>query len=705
MYIYSDNGPFHLDLARHQDKLSIHYEHMMKDLHDIQYALDQSSILVITDAAGMITYVNDRFCEISKYERHELLGQTHRLINSGFHPHSFFQHMWKTIKQGDIWKGDIKNRAKDGSEYWVNTTIVPFLDDQGHPYQFVSIRSDITDRKKAEEQLKTALKNDFRQTVKNLQNAVFKYKQTDEGEFQLTLLEGKILEPLGYTTSFVQGKKLDALFSAKVARKIKGYFAKAYKGKAVDFEVRIFKHIFLIYLSPIFEKGEIVEVVGTATDITERKKAEKAIYRVAHYDYLTGLPNRRLFQENMKMIDSLSPHYPFAVVYIDLDRIKNINDTMGHNIGDQVLKSVSRRIERCLRAGDTAARIGGDEFALLLPRADRKEAEERAEHLIHYIGERIAIHEIEIFVTASIGISMYPEDGQDSETLIKHADAAMYLAKENGKNNYQFFTKELDEKNAQKMKMERELHKALERGQFHLHYQPQFDLQSGHMLGVEALIRWEHPELGMVSPADFIPLAEETGLIIPIGKWVLQTACRQNKKWQEAGFPAIRVSVNVSVRQFTQPTFVNTVKEVLEQTGLSPEWLDLELTESMILEGECSHSVLQKLKDLNIHVSMDDFGTGYSSLSSLRHFSINRLKIDQTFVKTLDDTNKAIVAMIITLAKSLKMDVLAEGIETMEQAAFLKEMNCQEVQGYFFAKPMPMEKMNVFFKRPLVAFP
>ncbi len=688
---------FYLSTTHYE--VPIQYERVVKDLHDIHYALDQSSILVITNENGVITYVNDRFCEISQYERSELIGRTHRLINSGFHPKSFFQYMWKTIKQGDIWQGDIKNRAKDGSEYWVSTTIVPFLDDHGSPYQFVSIRSDITDRKKAEEQLKTALKNDFRQTVKNLQNAVFKYRQTDEGEFQLILLEGKILEPLGYTTSFVQEKKLDELFSAKVVRKTKFYFAKAYKGKAVDFEVRIFKHTLLIHLSPIFEKGQIIEVVGTATDITGRKKAEKAIYRVAYYDYLTGLPNRRLFQKHMKTVESSARHDPFAVVFIDLDRIKHVNDTMGHTIGDQVLSTVSRRLEECLREGDMVARIGGDEFAVVLPGVCRKESEGIAEHIIRQIGKQMSFNEIDLFVTASMGISIYPDDGQDSETLIKNADAAMYLAKEMGQNNYQFFTKELDEKNAKKMMLERELHKALERGQFQLHYQPQFDLQSGCMLGVEALIRWEHPKLGTVSPADFIPLAEETGLIVPIGNWVLQTACHQNKKWQEAGFPAVRISVNVSVRQFTQPNFVDNVKEVLEQSGLSPDCLDLEITESMTVEGEFFHSVLRKLKELNIHVSLDDFGTGYSSLSSLRHFPINRLKIDQTFVKTLDDTNKAIVAMIITLAKSLKINVIAEGVETMEQVIFLKEMNCHEAQGYFFAKPMPAEQITVFFAR------
>ncbi|MGG3450207.1 sensor domain-containing protein [Domibacillus aminovorans] len=694
---------FYLKTARHEETFPLDYERVMKDLYDIQYALDQSSILVITDEKGIITYVNDRFCEISQYERNEILGRTHRLINSGFHPASFFQHMWKTIKRGKIWRGDIKNRAKDGSFYWVNTTIVPFLNDQGSPYQFVSIRSDITDRKKVEEQLKSALKNDFQQTVKNLQNAVFKYKQTDEGEFQLTLLEGKILESLGYTTSFVQEKKLDDLFPAKVVERTKAYFARAYQGKTVDFEVQIFKHTLLIYLSPILEDGQIVEVVGTATDITERKKAEKAIYQVAYYDYLTGLPNRRLFQENMKIFDSLSPHYPCAVVYIDLDRIKNINDTMGHNMGDQVLKSVSKRIQKALRTGDMVARIGGDEFIVLLPNIYWKEVDRIVARIMRHIEKRMIIDEKEIFMTASIGISVYPDDGQDSETLIKHADAAMYLAKENGKNNFQFFTKELEEKAAKKMMLERELHKALECGQFQLHYQPQFDIHSGHMIGVEALIRWKHPKIGMISPVDFIPLAEETGLIVPIGHWVLQTACRQNKKWQDNGFPPIRISVNVSARQFSQPHFVDTVKEVLEQTGLSPDWLDLEITESMTLEGEFFHSVLQKLKDLSIHVSVDDFGTGYSSLSSLRHFPVNRLKIDQTFVRTWDDKNKAIIAMIITLAKNLEMNVIAEGVETIEQAIFLKEMNCHEAQGYFYAKPVPVEEMDVFFQQLFIA--
>ncbi|OLN22434.1 PAS domain S-box protein [Domibacillus antri] len=695
-YNYSS---FPVITERNRAELHMHYEQMLKDLHNIQYALDQSFILAATDENGIITYVNDRFCEISQYTHEEIIGRTHSLLNSNCHPESFFQKIWRALKKGDTWTGDIKSRSKDGSEYWVSATIVPFLNDQGLPYQFVSILNDITDRKRAEEQLETALKNDFRQTVKNLQNAVFKYIKNEQGEFQFTLLEGKILEPFGFTTSFVKDKSIDELFSLKAARKLKLYFAKAYKGKAIDFEVDIFKHTLLIYLSPIFENGEVIEVVGTATDITERKKAEKAIYRIAHYDYLTGLPNRRLFHKNMKMIEPSANYDPFAVIFIDLDRFKNINDTMGHKAGDQMLKSVARRIEDSIRNGDIVARIGGDEFAILLPGVSRKEAETIAERIIRHVEKSITIDEVEIIVTASMGISMYPEDGLDSETLIKNADAAMYLAKEVGKNNYQFFTKELDEKNTKKMRLERELHKALERNQFQLHYQPQLDIHSGRILGVEALIRWKHPELGTISPSDFIPLAEETGLIVPIGNWVLKTACRQNKEWQNAGFPPVRVSVNVSMRQFTQLNFVDHVKEALEQSGLSSEWLDIEITESMTLEGDIFHSALLKLKELNIHVSMDDFGTGYSSLSSLRHFPINKLKIDQTFVKKLDETNKAIVTMIVTLAKNLNMNVIAEGVETTEQAAFLKGMNCNEAQGYLFAKPMPAQKMADFFSR------
>jgi len=439
---------------------------------------------------------------------------------------------------------------------------------------------------------------------------------------------------------------------------------------------------------------DVAGIVVNSRDVTARKVDEETIRHLAYYDALTGLPNRMLLNDRLAqaLAHAHRNQQKLAILFLDLDRFKTINDTLGHSLGDRLLQEVAQRLGGCLREGDTVARLGGDEFALLLPGINQVEEVSRVAYkILDTLNPSFNFEGHELHVTASMGISLYPNDSEDAQTLLKNADTAMYRAKAQGRNNYQFYTSTMNAKALERLMMENSLRHAMERQEFVLYYQPQININTEQIVGMEVLVRWQHPELGLISPAKFIPLAEETGFIIPLDEWVLRTACAQNKAWQEAGFPPLRMSVNLSTRHFKRKDFVETVARVLKETGLDPKCLELELTESIVMENaEAAIGTLHKLKEMGIYLSLDDFGTGYSSLSYLRRFPIDTLKIDQAFVRNIstDPDDAAIAILIIAMAHSLKLKVIAEGVETEEQLEFLRANRCDEMQGYYFSWPL-----------------
>ncbi|MCD7034540.1 EAL domain-containing protein [Metabacillus sp. GX 13764] len=446
------------------------------------------------------------------------------------------------------------------------------------------------------------------------------------------------------------------------------------------------------------ENGQVF-FSGIIRDITERKKTESKINRLVYRDPLTGLPNRLLLNDRLKLAISQAEESKknIGILFIDLDRFKNINDSLGHATGDLLLVEVGKRIKAAIGESDTLSRQGGDEFIILLPQTDANELTKKAQKIIDLFSQSIMIREYELFVTPSIGVAMYPVDGKDIETLIKNADTAMYRVKEQGKNSFQFYAPSMNATVSRKMLLEIGMRKALERDEFKVFYQPQVDVKDGKLIGVEALMRWMHPEWGSISPAEFIPIAEETGLILTLGEWVLEQACVQNKAWQNNGYQPFKVGVNISSRQFQHSNLVEMVKNVLAKTGLAPEYLELELTESIIQSSEDAVVKMQQLRDMGIHLSIDDFGTGYSSLSYLKTFPINTLKIDQTFTRNIytDPKDASLVDTIINMAHNLDLKVIAEGVETEEQLRFLEEKQCNEAQGYFFSRPIPAEELEI----------
>jgi diguanylate cyclase (GGDEF)-like protein len=457
-----------------------------------------------------------------------------------------------------------------------------------------------------------------------------------------------------------------------------------------------------VMISPVRDgSGRITSYLAIKEDITELKLAEKRIEHLAHFDQLTGLPNRSLLQDHFKFALSLAQRSGehLAIMFLDLDHFKDINDTLGHSIGDQLLMEVAKRLKAALRDEDTISRLGGDEFIFILPGTDAIGAVHIAEKLLTVVSTPCLIEQHELISTPSIGIAIYPEDGKDMETLSKNADAAMYQVKQAGRNDFRFFTPAMQSNSARNLSLGSDLRSALLRNQLKLHYQPQVSMQDGHIVGAEALLRWQHPTLGAISPAEFIPIAEDTGLIIPIGEWVLRTAAMQMKAWLDKGLPSMVMAVNLSAIQFRHTDLVAMVTGILAEVGLPPNNLELELTEAVAMDDPLvAIAVMDQLFEKGVRMSIDDFGTGYSSLSYLKRFKVYKLKIDQSFVQDIgdDDEDKAIVSAIINMASSLGMHTIAEGVETASQLAFLRLHGCDEVQGYFFSKPLPADDFEAF---------
>jgi diguanylate cyclase (GGDEF)-like protein/PAS domain S-box-containing protein len=531
-----------------------------------------------------------------------------------------------------------------------------------------------------------------------------------DGEGSLLAVSDFWLETLGYTRKEVIGRNLTDFFTEGSRDFAEGtvlpHFFDVGSVKNILYQmVRKDGEVLDVLISAKSvrdESGKILYSMAGVVDITERKKAEDEAQRLAHYDSLTGQPNRFLLQERLQhaLVQATRDKNKVGVLFVDLDRFKWVNDTLGHACGDQLLQKVARKLQDCVRQGDTVARIGGDEFVIILYGfGSDDEPPYFAQRFLETLAQPVTLEGVEVFNSASIGIAIYPMDGSDVETLLRNADTAMYAAKEHGRNTYRFYSGEMNVRVMARLGMETRMRRALKEKEFFLEYQPQFDLRSRRISGVEALIRWQDPELGLIQPKDFIGVAEECGLIYPIGEWVLSSACEQAKCWHQKGFPLARMAVNVSSTQFRRHDFIDMVEDKLQRAGLSPEFLEIELTESVVME-DLQHG-LERLTDLKVHkikLAIDDFGTGYSSLLYLKHFPFDRIKIAQEFVQDIpgDPEDVAIVEAILAMADKLNLEVIAEGVETRSQFDYLYSSRCAEVQGYYFSRPQLPEDMYSF---------
>ncbi len=671
------------------------------ELRKLSRALEQSpASVVITDTMGVIEYVNPKFEEISGYTAEEVIGQNPRILKSGDKKPEEYKALWDTISAGREWKGVFHNKRKDGSIYWEAASISGLRGDNGEITHYIAVKEDITARKRAEDQLRmnatvfeTAsegiLVTDANNRVKTVNPA-------------FTRITGYELEDIiGQDPKMLSSGRHEADFYHQMWEQIqsRGYWSGEIWNRRKDGSV--YPEWISIVVIRDEKTNEIKEYVAVFSDISQRKQDEEQIRRQANYDALTGLPNRSLFFDRLHqaVIAARREEGLLALLFVDLDRFKAVNDTFGHVLGDEILQEVAERFSACVRDSDTVARLGGDEFVVLVhDLGEVNDAALVADKIIEQMSRPFEVAGREVALGASIGITVYPEDTQDAEVMMRNADMAMYRAKEKGRNRYQFFTVGMQEQVRERLELEQDLRLALDRDELVLYYQPIVDSQTGVMRSVEALLRWNHPKHGFVPPDTFIPLAEEGGLIIQIGNWVMSEACRQLKVWRENGVD-INVSVNVSSRQRGKEFSPWTVSGILKEFGVRGEWLTLEITEGLLMDDSPEViSWLKGFRDLGIGLSIDDFGTGYSSLSYLKRFPVNVIKIDRAFVRGLpDDSGDAsLVEAILAMGQSLGLSVVAEGVETKEQHSFLRKRNCDYLQGFFFGKPMPEAELKVW---------
>ena len=584
----------------------------------------------------------------------------------------------------------------DGSRQWFLINKAPLHDRDGHTIGVLGTIEDISERKRAELSMQLQAR-----ALDASVNAIVIVASTPDGD-QIEYVNPAFTHLTGYTPEEVRHRSLLLLPDNDDSR---GDLAVLQTALQSRHEATILlrsrgKHgqpfWAQLHVAPVLTSGgEVSHHVCVLTDMTDTMRYQQQLEHQASHDALTDLPNRSLLADRLEQAIGYAQRYQHAVwiAFIDLDNFKLVNDSLGHQHGDQLLRTVAARLRACLRECDTVARLGGDEFTLLLMEtADTPAAAGLLQRVLESVAAPVTLEGREHTVTCSIGVSVCPQDGIDAQQLLRQADIAMYRAKEAGRNQVQFFEAGMHARINERTLIEAELRHALERGELSLHYQPKVALRSGEMLGMEALLRWQHPSLGMVSPARFIPVAEETGLIVPIGRWVVRTACAQNQAWQQAGLPPQRVAVNLSTRQFKDPGLVDEIVAALHDSGLQPQYLELELTESLMMHNVgAAVEVLTQLKKLGVSLSIDDFGTGYSSLAYLRLFPIDYLKIDQSFVRDMlgDPNVAAIVRSIIGLAHSLNFKVVAEGVEVEAQLAYLRRYQCDEMQGYLFSRPLP----------------
>ncbi|TKD68827.1 putative bifunctional diguanylate cyclase/phosphodiesterase [Pseudalkalibacillus hwajinpoensis] len=516
-------------------------------------------------------------------------------------------------------------------------------------------------------------------------------------------------EYTGYSISELKKMTFDEVISPSDVALARGMFHRSLKGEVHQFEVKIQtkkKDHKELYIStvPIMISGKIVGVYGIAKDITENNRAEKMIHYLAYHDELTSLPNRRYFNEKLNGLLQGDEHEAFAVMLIDFDRFKRINDLFGHEFGDRVLQAIGKRLEQVLNGRFVVARLGGDEFTILVTEEEQHVAR-IAKQVLESFQQPLLIDTQECLLTASIGISLYPHHGSDAAELLKHADMAMYDVKDKTTNNFAFYIEEMSNQTLHKIILENDLRRAIDENELVVYYQPKINTFLGKVIGFEALVRWKHPNIGLIPPDEFIQAAEETGLIIPIEKWVMRQACEQIKQWHVLYEKELTIAVNLSQRHFNQEDIVCTIHTILTEVGLEPESLEIEITESMAMfNEEETIEKLHKLRELGLEISMDDFGTGYSSLNYMKKLPINRLKIDRLFIKDITNSScdLAVVTTIISMARHLELDIIAEGVETEEQLSVLKGLECYEVQGYLYSKPIPAKEIEEFMETYVV---